>query len=157
MVIKSWNICKMYSNSEIGFFDNSTDFKKSVTPIFFILLIKSIWMMIHVGYHLPFPHNDLVHLQYIVVATNTSSLKGSRRWTAASYNGSQYYCWTISLSLFYVHWSYVLVTNSLCCKYFSPVNITLFPHKSWFLSLLLLHAFTNQNATIHITFFCSLC
>ena len=49
---------------------------------------------ISVGYHTPFPHNELVHLPYIAVATNTGQ---TRRWRAASYNGSQYYHWTISL------------------------------------------------------------
>ena len=29
-----------------------------------------------VGYHPPFPHNELVHLLYIAVATNTNSLEG---------------------------------------------------------------------------------
>ncbi len=62
-----------------------------------------------------FPHNELVHLPYIAVATNTSRLEGEEqlligivleRWrleitqdhlTCYRNNGSKYYRWTISL------------------------------------------------------------
>ena len=37
---------------------------------------QEYWKTIGGGYHPPFPHNELVHLPYIAVATNASSLEG---------------------------------------------------------------------------------
>ena len=79
-------------------------------------------MMVYVGYHQPFQHNELFHLTYMAVAE-------------------------INLGI-----SHVLITNSLSLLNALSCKYNYFPHKSWFVLLLLLFVFTNQNTTIYIMF-----
>ena len=89
-----------------------------------------------VGCHLPFQHNKLFHLPYMAVAE--ISLRISLRVRPEEPFLLLKYIITLSL---------ILITNSLSlgnalfCKY------NYLPHISWFVLLLLLLVFTNQNTT----------
>ena len=93
-----------------------------------IINIKESIMLhryITVGYHLPFRHNELVHLPYIAVVTNTSRVEGEETIliTEANIIVGLYPYSVFTNPMF-------LSTNSLSIvNTFFPVNIT---RISWF-------------------------
>ena len=95
-----------------------------------------------VGYHLPFQYNELFHLPYMAIAE--ISLGRSVRVRPEEPFLLLKYILTLSLILCFIN-NNVCLVNPLSCKY------NYFPQISWFVLLLLLLVFTNQNTTEILT------
>ena len=109
------------------------------------LLKEKGYLCITVGYHLPFRYNELVHLPYIAVASNTRESKGLEGEQLLLITETNTIVGLYPYSMF-TNPMFLLLTvsivNTFSCKYNSISShiVVCF--------LLLLHAFTNQNATI---------
>ena len=121
--------------------DNQIDRRYEFSIFSFKYIYIYIYIYIYVRYHLPFQHNELFHLSYMAVAGDQSGNKPTSQTRRAVPIVEVYH--------YFYHKSYVLITNSLSLVNTLSCKYNYFPHISWFVLLLSLLVFTNQNTTIY--------
>ena len=74
--------------------------------------------MVNVGYHLPFRHNELVHLLFIAVATNTSRLEGEELLLITEANNIVgLYPYSVFTNLIFLSTNSLSIVNTFPCEY----------------------------------------